>query len=81
MDLKAAADGVFAMVRAEARAAGVPEPAVAETLALRSMVPGVAILLLDGRIEQHGGPIDPFEVVTTFTATVMTGVRANASRA
>ncbi|TXN11220.1 TetR/AcrR family transcriptional regulator [Methylobacterium sp. WL8] len=80
VELKAAADGVFAMVRAGVLTAGVPEPAVAETLALWSMVHGIATLLLDDRIEGHGGPIDPFEVVTTFTATFMVGVRANASR-
>lgn len=79
VELKVAADGVFAMVRAELLAAGVPDPAVAETLALWSMVHGIATLLLDDRIEEHGGLIDPFEVVTTFTATFMDGVRANAS--
>jgi AcrR family transcriptional regulator len=79
VELKAAADGVFAMVRAELLAADVPGPAFAETLALWSMVHGMAILLLDDRIEEHGGTIDPFGVVTTFTATFMAGVRANAA--
>lgn len=79
-DLKAAADGVFTLVRTELLAAGVPEPAIAETLALWSMVHGIATLLLDDRIEEHGGMIDPFEVVTTFSATFMDGVRSNASR-
>ena len=77
--LKAAADGVFATVRDEVLAAGVPAPAVAETLALWSMVHGLAVLLLDDRIEEHGGPIDPFDVVSVFTATFMAGVRANAA--
>lgn len=77
--LKSAADGVFALVRAELLAADVPDPAIAETLALWSMVHGIAILLLDDRIEEHGGLIDPFEVVTIFTATFMAGVRANAA--
>lgn len=79
VELKAAADGVFALVRGELLAAGVPDPAIAETLALWSMVHGIAILLLDDRIEEHGGLIDPFSVVTTFTATFMAGVRANAA--
>lgn len=77
-ELKAAADGVFALVRAELLAAGVPDPAIAESLALWSMVHGIATLLLDDRIEEHGGMIDPFDVVTTFTATFLAGVRAAA---
>lgn len=79
VELKAAADGVFAIVRTVLLAAGVPDPAIAETLALWSMVHGIAILLLDDRIEEHGGLIDPFEVVTIFTKTFMAGVRANAA--
>jgi AcrR family transcriptional regulator len=79
VELKAAADGVFAIVRAELLAVGVPDPAIAETLALWSMVHGIAILLLDDRIEEHGGMIDPFAVVSIFTATFMAGVRANAA--
>ncbi len=80
VDLKAAADGVFALVRSELLAAGVPDPAIAETLALWSMVHGIAVLLLDDRIEEHGGMIDPFDVVTVFTKTFMDGVRAKSGK-
>jgi hypothetical protein len=38
----------------------------------------MAILLLDDRIEEHGGMIDPFEVLSTFLATFMAGVGTNA---
>ncbi|KQO56593.1 MULTISPECIES: TetR/AcrR family transcriptional regulator [unclassified Methylobacterium] len=76
VDLKAAADEVFAIVHTALLAAGVPEPAVKEALVMWSMVHGIAVLLLDDRIEEHGGVVDPFEVVTNFTTTFMAGVRA-----
>jgi len=38
-------------------------------------------MLPDDGIEEHGGMIDPFDVVTTFVATFMAGVRANAATA
>jgi hypothetical protein len=44
------------------------------------MVHGIAMLLLDDRIEEHGGMIDPFDVVTVFTKTFMDGVRANSGK-
>lgn len=77
--LKTLADKAFAVLRVELVAFGVAGPAVAQSLALWSMVHGMAVLLLDDRIEEHGGQIDLFEVVTRFTKTYLAGERAQAT--
>ncbi len=43
------------------------------------MVHGMAVLLLDDRIEEHGGSIDMFAIVTSFTDTFLVGVQAGAA--
>lgn len=79
-ELKAAADRVFALVRAEVLAMGVPEPGIAEALGLWSLVHGLSTLLLDNRIEEHGGQIDPYAVLTNAAETFLAGLKAKTAR-
>jgi len=75
-DLKAAAGAAFSALQTELLAFGVPAPAVSETLALWSMVHGMAVLALNDRIDEHGGVIDLAQIVTTFTTTFLAGAKA-----
>jgi AcrR family transcriptional regulator len=74
VELKTAADGVFEIFCGMLVAIGIPAPAIPQGLALWSLVHGMAILLLDDRIEEHGGAIDVFAIVTDFTTTYLDGL-------
>ncbi len=79
--LKIAADATFAMVREAMIDFGVPPPATIEAIASWALVHGYATLLLDDRLAEHAGDLDPAEMMRRAGEIFVAGVSAKIAEA
>lgn len=75
-ELKAKADAAFAAAREAMIALGARPPATMESVTCWSLVHGLATLILDDRIEEHGGELDPAEMMRAASEILLAGLTA-----
>lgn len=75
-ELKAKADAAFAAAREAVTALGVEPPATMEAVACWALVHGLATLILDDRIEEHGGALATAELVRGAGDVLLAGLSA-----